>query len=72
MAQEAQDRSRERWDEFIRWGRRFYEWDGFDREERTYKLLIGGRLAKVREELLSGQDWIEDFILACKRGPKPG
>jgi len=40
---------------FIGWARRFYEWDGFDKEERDYKLRIAEQFARTRAELL--RDW---------------
>ena len=38
-----------KWDEFIKWARLFYEWDGFDSSARDYKLEIADNIRKVRE-----------------------
>ena len=36
----------------MRWARKFYEWDGFDENERNYKLEIAARLEEARDALL--------------------
>ena len=41
-----------RWDEFVGWAKRFWEWEQFDANEREYKLEIGNNLAGVKEALL--------------------
>jgi 5-methylcytosine-specific restriction protein B len=41
------------WDAFVRWARKFYEWDGFKVNERDYKLEIADRLEKTKDALLS-------------------
>jgi MoxR-like ATPase len=43
--------------EFLRWGRKFYEWDEFEHEERDYKLAIADALAAARTAYLAGGDW---------------
>ena len=48
----------DRFGEFVRWGRRFFEWDRFEEDERTYKLEIAAHLATVRAALLGGGDWV--------------
>lgn len=59
-AQTSSDPSTERWDEFVRWARQFYEADDFDTTERTYKLEIGERLEDTHEALDAGEgDWID-------------
>lgn len=44
-------------DEFIYWASRFYELDGFDAGERTYKLDTVTRLTAARSALVAGEDW---------------
>ena len=47
-----------RWDTFIEWARRFYEWEHFDEQERDYKLEIGANLKAAKDALLEGRpDW---------------
>lgn len=48
----------DRWDEFIRWARQFYEFENFDKEERDYKLEIAAILRQVRDALRSGEPWL--------------
>ena len=46
------------WEEFVKWGRMFFEGDGFDSRERDYKLEIVERMQGAREELLADNpDW---------------
>ncbi len=53
------------WDAFVRWARKFYEWGGFDENERDYKLLVASRLAEARDALFSENgDWTQQL----KRG----
>ena len=42
----------ERWDAFVEWARRFYEWEDFAERERYYKLDAGQQLAGARESFL--------------------
>ena len=47
-----------RWDTFIEWAKRFYEWEHFDEQERDYKLAIGAKLKGAKDALLQGKpDW---------------
>jgi MoxR-like ATPase len=48
----------DRWDEFIRWARRFYEFKDFDEQERNYKLKIATILRHVPEALRRGEPWL--------------
>jgi hypothetical protein len=41
----------ERWDKFIYWVTKFYDWNDFDKEEREYKLKIAGKLREVHKHL---------------------
>jgi 5-methylcytosine-specific restriction enzyme B len=41
-----------KWEQFVHWAKRFYEFGNFDAEERDYKLEIAARLQKAREALL--------------------
>src|SRR5581483_7286860 len=41
----------EHWDAFMVWARKFYTWEDFDREERTYKLDIAKKLREVHRHL---------------------
>jgi hypothetical protein len=43
-------------DEFLYWGRKFYEWSGFDADERDYKLEIAAALVAARQAF-PGNDW---------------
>ena len=43
-----------RWDALIEWARLFYQWEGFQDAERSYKLEISQTLAGVRDMLLDG------------------
>lgn len=46
------------WDAFVRWARKFYEWDGFGENERDYKLVIAARLEEAKDALLGEEeDW---------------
>ncbi|MYE31934.1 MAG: AAA domain-containing protein [Chloroflexi bacterium] len=57
-----------RWDAFVEWARRFYDWGGFREAERDYKVKIGERLGTVREAFLSdATDWRE--LLGVAFGP---
>ena len=48
----------DRWDAFVEWARRFYEWEDFAEREREYKLELGAVLAEAREAFLSdSSDW---------------
>jgi MoxR-like ATPase len=47
-----------RWDAFVEWARRFYEWGDFEEAETNYKVEAAGRLAAVRESFLNDDpDW---------------
>ena len=48
--------SENRWDQFIEWARRFYEWEEFDAQERDYKLEIAGNIRKVRASIFNRED----------------
>ncbi|MDE2695792.1 MAG: AAA family ATPase [Chloroflexota bacterium] len=41
-----------RWDAFVEWARRFYEWEDFEEAERTYKLEIATALASAKAAFL--------------------
>ena len=43
------------WDAFVRWARKFYEWDGFEENERDYKLEVAARLESAKDALLAGR-----------------
>lgn len=48
------------WDPFVRWARKFYEWGGFDENERDYKLEVATRLQRAKNALLSEEaDWTQ-------------
>lgn len=55
MSNDSSDDTR-RWDAFIDWARRFYEWPDFDKEERDYKLVVADRLRDVRRALNNGDE----------------
>lgn len=38
------------WDEFVSWMKRFHEWEGFDEEERQYKVRLAGIVRNAREQ----------------------
>jgi len=51
-----------KWDTFVRWASRFYEWPGFDAGERDYKLQIAANLRRARASVLSGSaTWHDDL-----------
>ena len=51
-----------RWDEFVGWAKRFWEWEQFDANERENKLEMGRNLAGVKEALLDGDaKWEEQL-----------
>ena len=59
-----------RWDEFVGWAKRFWEWEQFDANERENKLEMGRNLAGVKEALLYGDaKWEEQ--LNRVRSPAP-
>jgi 5-methylcytosine-specific restriction enzyme B len=41
-----------KWEQFIRWAKRVYEFDDFDAQERDYKLEIAANLQNTRKDLL--------------------
>ena len=45
-----------RWDAFVGWAGRFYEWEGFDKAERNYKIEYGKRLAEAKDAFLAGNE----------------
>ncbi len=50
------------WDEFVHWGARFFEWDGFDEDERVYKLDVAARLTATREAVFDERSgWIDEL-----------
>ena len=50
----------ERWDVFVEWARRFYEWDRLAETEIDYKLKAGDDLAAARDAFIAGNpDWRE-------------
>ncbi len=51
-----------RWDEFVGWAKRFWEWEQFDANERENKLEMGRNLAGVKEALLNGNAEWEDQL----------
>ena len=56
-----------RWDAFVDWARRFYEWEDFAERERDYKLELGAALAEAREAFLSDSpDWGERLTAAVE------
>ena len=48
----------DRWDEFVGWARRFYEFEDFDEQERIYKLEVASTLQEVRDALGHGEPWL--------------
>ena len=57
-----------RWDAFIGWAKRFFEWERFDEYERDYKLEEGRNLAAVKEDFLSKAPNWEDRLQETLRG----
>ena len=56
-----------RWDAFVEWARRFYEWEDFAEAERDYKLELGAALAEARRAFLSDSpDWGERLAAAVE------
>ncbi|RPJ87161.1 MAG: hypothetical protein EHM18_02525, partial [Acidobacteria bacterium] len=51
-----------RWSDFVGWGKRFYEWEGFEKGERTYKIEIGGLLKTAMKGLLDGAEGWQDLL----------
>jgi 5-methylcytosine-specific restriction protein B len=48
------------WGVFVRWAKKFYEWDGFDENERDYKLVVAARLKKAKDAVIRGEgDWTQ-------------
>ena len=49
-----------RWDAFVGWAKRFYQWELFDEYEREYKLEVGESLTAVKEAFLGqSPDWAD-------------
>ncbi len=47
------------WDAFVRWAIRFFRWDGFDADERDYKLEFVDNLGAARDAAAAGDsDWL--------------
>jgi hypothetical protein len=64
----ASAEDRERWDQFIDWGRRLVEAIDFDAEERTYKLAIAQRMREARDAMLGNSPtWAEKLALALRK-----
>lgn len=57
------------WDIFIAWAERFYRWEGFERDERDYKLAISDQLRQARAALLEGADDWPQVLLHAFRLP---
>ncbi|MDP9474898.1 MAG: AAA family ATPase [Actinomycetota bacterium] len=50
------------WDGFVRWAGKFYEWEGFDENERDYKLQIAADLKEAKDALLTGEEaWTKEL-----------
>ena len=48
------------WDEFIAWARRFHEWDGFDADERDYKIEAAESIREALEAMADGaENWVD-------------
>jgi 5-methylcytosine-specific restriction enzyme B len=46
------------WGAFVQWGARMYHWEGFDADERDYKLQIASNLNLARDAVLAdAADW---------------
>ena len=58
-----------RWDDFIGWAKRFYEWEDFGRRERDYKLEVGKNLAAVKQALLDDDPEWEGQLITTLRSP---
>jgi len=49
-----------RWDQFVHWAKRFYEFPEFDAHERDYKFVVAEKVQAAREAFLAGaDDWQE-------------
>ena len=57
------------WDEFIKWAKRFYEWDEFDEMERTYKLVVAERVKSARNAVLNGANGWQELIKTAFGSP---
>lgn len=56
------------WQEYLRWARKFVEWDGWDDEERDYKLEIGEHLVAARSAISGGHpEWFKLLERAIAR-----
>jgi 5-methylcytosine-specific restriction protein B len=55
-------KDRSPWGRFVEWAAKFYEWEDFGNQERTYKLQIAEKVASARESLLAGQPAWEDEL----------
>lgn len=58
---ESRGSSEEDWDSFLQWGRKFFEWEGFDEHEREFKLEVSEDLRGVRDQIQAGEPWIDDL-----------
>ena len=58
------------WDQFMKWAKRFREWDGFDADERDYKLAIADRVASGRIEVAAAVDLLDDLAWRGLAGRK--
>jgi hypothetical protein len=48
------------WGDFIKWARRFYEWEGFEENEQAYKLEVARNLQVARDALREGSPhWVD-------------
>jgi 5-methylcytosine-specific restriction enzyme B len=47
--------------EFLMWGRRFFEWEDFEEEERRAKREIAEQLRRTRTAFEGGGDWVAAF-----------
>ncbi len=58
------------WDAFIKWGWKFYEDEGFEQDERQYKLDVVAKLQVARDALLAGQDDWLNLLKSAFQNPK--
>lgn len=59
-----------RWDRFLYWSQRFYEWEEFDETERDYKLTVAGRLEDAKRRMEeSDPSWLDALNVAVTSKP---
>ncbi len=68
--QPASPQGQTRWDRFLYWSNRFYQWDEFDKSERDYNIIVVERLQNARMAMYNDDpSWVEKLNHAITASP---